>query len=242
MKLTSYLSAFLIVFCCASLDSGLFAQQAGTMGFGIQYARPVGQLQNKGYTDGFGVNMNLLSRARYTNSLIGIQYGAQFDLESSEMQGDALIMPSPDTGELSEMSVDNMQMGLHGIARILTTDRLPVQLYVDGMLGSRLIMGQESFEHIEDTYECPEVNTLQKDLVLSYGGSVGALVRLGPMGFLDLRATYLSSGGSAEFIDLNSVGQTEAGIYGYQLRRAPVSQMRFQLGYTVPLNRMCGGW
>jgi hypothetical protein len=242
MKKITYLSIFFLFIFLSCLDTGLLAQQTSTMGFGVQYARPTGQLQNKGYRDEFGVSMNLLSRPRFTHPVIGLQYGAQFDLACSEMNRDPLLMPSPDTGELSEMSVENMQAGLHGVARVLTTDRLPVQLYADGMLGSRLFLGQESFAHVDETYDCPEVNTLQKDLVLSYGGSLGALVRLGPFGSLDLRATYLSSGGPAEFIDLTSVSQTEAGSYGYRLQRAPASQLRFQLGINMPLAGMCGGW
>ena len=241
-KLFSFFSLLLLLPFLGSDGGAFYAQQAATYGIAVQYARPVEQFRDNGYRDGFGMSMNLLSRPRFTNPVVGIQYGAQFDIEGSGMSADPLIMPSPETGELAEMEVKNTQMGLHGIARVVTTDRLPVQLYADGMIGSRLFMGQESFEHLDNSYECPEINTLQSDFVFSYGGSLGALIRLGAFGSLDLRTTYLSSAGSAEFIDLQSVAQTEAGIYGYRLERAPASQLRFQLGFNMLLVGGCSRW
>lgn len=243
MKHTSYLFLCTVFMILMGMDSGLFAQGSGSgsIGTAIQYTRPTAQLADKGFKEGFGISMNILSRARFNNPVVGLQFGAQMDFECSGMSQDALLMPSPTTGELAEMNIENTQIGLHGIARVVTTDQFPVQVYADGMIGSRMFMAQESFEHIDD-YDCPEVNTLNTNLVLSYGGSLGALVRVGRVITLDMRATYLTSSGPATFADLESVQQTEAGFYDFQYKRAPASQLRFQLGVNMPLSGMCGGW
>ena len=232
LPLSFFLSGFLIIF-----TNTTFAQPS--MGVAIQYNRPIEELRTDGFKDGIGFNFSLLSNSLSSDhGIASLQFGGQFDYVFNGKQSEEIIVTVPETGELGNLYVNNQQVGAHGITRIITTDRFPVQLYVDGMAGVILFTSTESYGHTE---ECPDESlNLSRDFVFSYGASVGSMIRLSDEAKLDLRATY-RTGSPARFIDLRTVTQTEQETYSFNYGTAPATQLSFQLGLSFVLDGNCGG-
>jgi hypothetical protein len=215
------------------------------MGFFARYLHPTDALWANGYRPGGGFSMEVMSRPLRTDRVINLQFGgnANFDFAGSQSFEIPVTYPYPTDAELE---LNNSQLGLHGVARLITTDRFPIQGYLQGMVGSRWFISQETLtldvDHDDDFYDdCPEpeTETLHSQLVLSYGGAAGMRVRLSPGFWLDLRGSYLK-GSQASFVDLGTASLAEAGVVTYDLASSPrTDQWAISAGITFELNGTC---
>lgn len=213
----------------------------GLMDLGIYHANPLGEFNSDGYKQGFGFNMGLFSRALSAeNGLAALRLGGRMTVDFSGRSEGDMIAPVPGTSEFGEMHLENSSLGLFGALRIESTPRFPVQVYLEGLLGTRSLMTSESFnDHFDfgEGEECVD-NTVLRDWSLAYGASAGTLIRLTSRMKLDLRATYMT-GRPSQFVDLASAQQVEDNLYQYNTEIAAPTQLQLQAGLSFDVDFRC---
>lgn len=214
--------------------------QDGIMDFGMYYSNPLGEFKSDGYKEGIGFNFGLYSKAlQAENGLAAFRFGGRFNADFSGRSKGDMISQIPDTDLFGEMHLENSAIGIFAVSRIESTPYFPVQLYVEGMLGTRSLLTSESFNDHEDFQddECIS-STVLRDWSLAYGASAGTLIRLGERTRLDIRATYLTST-PARFVDLSTAQQVEDNLYQYETRTAPGTQFQIQAGLSFDVDFRC---
>lgn len=212
-----------------------FAQ--GTMGVTGQYLKSVGAFQEANYKDGGGLGLEIFSpNLIKAEAPVGIQLGAQLSIGMNGMKTQEIEYTSP-TIETWEHTITNKNIGLMAVGRLISTDKLPVRIYLDAMAGTKMFTSDESLDlkganHSEDDAGC-NFETLTRSFNFAYGGSVGTMVKLNDQLSLDFRATYME-GTSAEYVDLSSfqVGKTDV---AYDIQRSPMQMLSFQAGVSMKL-------
>jgi len=197
-------------------------------------------LEQAGYRNGLGMGIEVLSRPVNPLSRISLRFGAKFDFSANGRERFDTQVEIPVVSG-AEYSIANRQTSFHGVAQISTSERLPVQLYGMGMLGTRVFGSQELWEiyELDHSEECPEPDNILRSWTLSYGGAAGMRIRLSDAVLIDMRATYLDGTG-ARFVDLESVGFGEAGDISYGINRAARStSMVYSLGVSFVMDDVC---
>lgn len=207
----------------------------------MRYLQPTDALWANGYRRGFGFNLEWMSQPLREARFLNFQFGGSLDYDFTGHEQFEYPVTYPYRGD-AELRIGNTQLGLHGAARLITSQRFPVQAYVQGMVGTRVFFATETFElEIDhDTYDledCPEPETdvVRARPVLSYGGSAGMRMQLGQGVWLDLRGTYLTGTGT-EFADLRTANLSEGNSLSYELASSPTSdQWSVSAGITFQL-------
>lgn len=223
-----------------SSDEEGFAEREATMeiGYLLRYNRPYDLLSEQNYRSGFGFGVEMLTVSRPLANFLGIQWGAQFSYDRGGEESFPLTMGYPYRGQSVDLELSNENVGLHGVLRLITPDRFPIQIYVQGLVGSRLFYSQETLvinDHADDDY-CPEPVNVNRSFTLSYGAGGGLRLALGPYSHLDLRATYLT-GSNARFIDLDQAYVVEQNLVDYPMAEAARTDgFTFSVGVSMPLD------
>ncbi|GAB4411153.1 MAG: hypothetical protein OHK0039_16060 [Bacteroidia bacterium] len=204
------------------------------MGMSFLYTRPLDVLADAGYRPGAGFAMELLSPRLHRQHPVNLQLGVSTDF--SIAGNETFDLEHPDYTDPVELGISNHVFGMHGISRLITTDRLPVQLYGDFLLGGRMFYSSEYLDTEPDNDDnCVETTNIARRATLSYGAAGGLRWRLGPNASIDLRATYLT-GNEAPFVDMATTRVAEPGIVTYDMARATRSNvLQFQAGISIRL-------
>ncbi|MGB0523891.1 MAG: hypothetical protein ACPGJS_13070 [Flammeovirgaceae bacterium] len=174
-----------------------------SLGFHLMYAKPLFQLDDNGYRDGFSIDAEVLSPSILNESSFWqIKFGGHIDYTGSGNELTEVELQEP-AGEMADYRVRNQSVGLHLIGR-LTTKEMAITPYLDGIIGGRGLFSTQiiSLQDQDPDFENTSTEFLTDDLTFIYGGSLGALVKLGNNSFADFRVTY-SQGSRADFVSLN---------------------------------------
>lgn len=196
---------------------------------------PQENLSASGYRPGAGFGIDLRSAPIGQAHFLNLQLGTSFTFISGREE--AFEVPVIDHRvETGELTIRNQIFGLHGTARLTTPDRLPVQLYGEALLGTRIFSSQEVlYLDLDHDEYCPEPDNIVRRAALSYGASAGLRWRLGPYSSLDFRATWLT-GNQAPFVDLATTHLVEEGVVGYDVISTPrIESLSFQAGISFLL-------
>jgi len=208
--------------------------------FGMNYTRPLGEFRDDGYRDGFGFHTGLYSSPiRANNGFVNLRLGMRMDYDFSGKSDNELIAQAPETDYIGAMQLENSSLGLHSVIRFESTPNFPVQLYVEGLFGGRMLSTSENFEENNNWEEdhCEDFS-IERDWSLSYGAAAGTMIRLNQNTRLNLRASYMTSRPST-FVVLSTAQQVEDNLYTYELRSAPATQFRMEAGISVDLDMEC---
>lgn len=203
------------------------------------YNLPLNQLSDAGYRNGLGYGIELMSSPRRMESFVSLQFGGQFTWVGGGRESLPLAMGYPYRDLRADMQYSNRQIGLHGVVRLITPDRFPVQFYVQGMVGGRMFSSMEAVvvqTHDDEDDFCPEPVNLGRDYTLSYGAASGLRFRYGPYSSVDFRVSYFT-GGNAQFVDLDGIYTKEQNVFEYSWQEAIRSEgLMFSLGITTSLS------
>ncbi|MEM7659753.1 MAG: hypothetical protein AAF399_26810 [Bacteroidota bacterium] len=215
-----------------SLPSFLLAQPS--MGLHLQMAPKTVLLQNAGYQDSWGGNMEFFSPEYGKTRMGAFAFGMNGAFLGAGGHTEDVILQIP-AGAEGTLRVGNRQAQLHAIARYLTPEAR-VRFYLDGLIGARWF-GTTEIATITDLapgYEDSDERNVISDWGLSYGAGIGSMIRLTQEVSLDLRATYLYRK-EAQFANLSSASK-RGGNLSYNYGSANPSQWFFQVGINIKLD------
>lgn len=232
-SLTLLVSALLF-----SLPLSMHAQQL--FGAHIQYNHTSSSMYDKGYDHGEGLGLEFFGYSMLKNNKrLMLEPGLRFDVGWHGSAETPAVAVEQNTGELYDVSVENMNMGLYGALRVRREVGKRLSVYADGLIGARAFFSSEEGSNPESNNDCPklDLNSLNRSFTPSVGASLGAWFYLFDDISLDLRATYIQNG-SVTFVDLNSVGPRKGDheAYSYRLRRSVGGQLMLQLGIQMSLD------
>ncbi|MEZ4826639.1 MAG: hypothetical protein R3C61_10155 [Bacteroidia bacterium] len=233
MKTNTYLFSAVIISLFAFVSSA-YAQ--GTISFNGSYIRPMGNFQVENYRQGGGFGMDMMTDNLRKNTFGSFQMGFRFDVgfHGSEQRPveNYLNFEQP-----VELQISNESLGMAGVARFITTDRLPIRLYADGIAGSRYFSSTQYVMEDGDrmSQDCDEEGEiLTKSWTFMYGAAAGMQVRINEELSVDLRTTY-TRGSNANFVDLSTVAVNEQNGLGYATRRAATDMVQVSVGLNMVL-------
>ncbi|MEM9984185.1 MAG: hypothetical protein AAF804_03750 [Bacteroidota bacterium] len=220
------------------IEKPIPAQLYPEFGLYLRHFTPLNQLADAGYRNGIGMEMNVMSRPITTNRLIDLQYGLNVSFDFGGSVSFPITLGYPYRVEDASLRLANNQVGAHGVVRLITSHRFPVQLYAEGQVGSRIFYSSEGIVingHNDEDEFCPEPETVNGDMVLSYGGAAGLRFRFAPQTYLDLRVGYLTGTGT-DFIDLDNALLAEQNQVSYRLAESSRSEgWTASVGLSFPL-------
>ena len=175
-----------------------------SLGLHLLYAKPMFELEDNRYRDGFSFDLEVLSPSLLNESSpFQFKLGGHIDYTGSGNEKTVVELQEP-AGELADYRVRNQSVGLHLIAR-LSTKEMKITPYIDGIIGGRGLFSTQiiSLQDEDPDYESTSTEFLTDDITFIYGGSLGALVKLGKNSYMDYRITY-SQGSRADFVSLDN--------------------------------------
>lgn len=206
----------------------------------MSYLQPTGALSENGYRPGIGGSFEIMSRPLRDDRFVNLQFGGNFSYDHAGRESFDVRVDYPYPSD-AELFLSNAQVGLHGVARLITSVHEPLQAYVQGMVGTRWFVSQErlDFDDLDDIdhdeEDCPEPETVASRATLSYGLGAGFRMRLSEGAWLDLRGTYLRGTGP-RYVNLASARPVEDNVVVYDLASAPRSeQWSVSVGITFQL-------
>jgi hypothetical protein len=209
------------------------------LGMFLRYHRPLDQLAQNAYRPNVGLGLDIMSQPKAVSPFAYLQWGGLLTYDFAGSERFPLTLGFPFRGEEADLKLSNQNAGLHAVMRLITPTHFPLQLYVQGMVGSRLFSSQESIiidGHDDEDDDCPEAVTLHRNFTLSYGAASGLRVRLAPQTYLEMRVSYLT-GTRAGFLDLDQAYLAERNVVEYTLAESPrTTNWSASLGLTVPMD------
>ncbi|MEM6801664.1 MAG: hypothetical protein AAF696_09700 [Bacteroidota bacterium] len=234
----SFLLSFLLIL--ATFGQSIAQNQRWQFDLNMSYARPISEFRSDGYKDGIGMGLGIYSSPiQADNALVAMRLGARFDYDFAGKSAETMLAPIPETNLFGEMRLQNSSLGMHALIRMESPMDFPVQLYVEGLIGSRALATSEVFNDHDDWDDDQCIDfTIERNWNLSYGAAVGTLIHLGPRTRLNLRASYMNSTPSS-FVDLATARQVEDNLYSYGMQNAPATVVRFEAGFNFDLDMEC---
>ncbi len=183
-----------------------------TLGTGLMYGLPL-QGFDPYYRDGVAWHIEVFTPSLLPeDSELHLKLGAHADALFSGRETVEITLQDP-AGVRADYGITNASVGGHLIARLTTKPR-KVMPYLDGIIGGRWLFSTEEIvmqEQLPD-YESVVVESLSDHPTFIFGGSLGAMVKIGRFSYLDFRVTY-SHGSRANYIDLSTVEGTADAVY-----------------------------
>jgi hypothetical protein len=174
-----------------------------------------------------------------SQSPIGLQLGAHFDLMNSGWKKAEIVVQDPANAE-AVYRLSNNSVGLHFMGRLSKRSGI-IRPYLDGIIGFRGFFTSENIrlKKNHDDYERSTQNEVISKGTFIYGGSLGMLVRVKPDTFLDFRITY-SHGTRARYADLDSFRNVGGEVvYGNISSKTPL--LFVNLGVVTSIYPSSGG-
>lgn len=174
-----------------------------SIGIHGMFAKPMFQLEDNRYRNGGSIDLEVLSPNLLKSSKFWqVKLGGHIDYVGSGTEVTEIELLEP-AGELADYRIRNQSVGLHLIGR-LTTKEMAITPYLDGIIGGRGLFSTNiiSLQDEDPEFETSETDFLTSNITFIYGGSLGALVKLGNNVFADFRVTY-SQGSRADFVSLD---------------------------------------
>lgn len=245
MRIFTFLLIVLIplfAFSQADESLSLVSKNPATISMVGVLGLPGADLRQADYARGGGMQMKVLSkRLNPSNTLLNYRFGMATDVIMHGVREPRIDISSENA---YTASVENCQFGVFATARLETTPLFPVQLYADGLVGTRGFVGSWS-RHFGADDNCVETSSgHNSSWHLSYGLTVGSQIKLGRHSRLDIGATYMTVFGTPEFIDLNTVELSVKDL-SYEMRSAAAQQWNLHIGINfdvIPSRRgsRCG--
>jgi hypothetical protein len=216
------------------------------MNWSVRHFRPGMTLAGTGFRNNWGFGIGGFGRPEAVNRWVDIRLGGQFSMDFSASDKFAAQVTYPYVMD-GHLRVAAVQYGLHGVAELRTTDRFPVQFFVQGLAGSRVLAHSQTFtperDHDEDL-PCPEPDLLSAGAVFSYGVGAGLGINLGTYTRLDLMGQYLAGTGT-RIVDMRTVDLNKGNGENltYEIRR-PAQTSGWLLGagltFRISEGSSCG--
>ncbi|MEL6195186.1 MAG: hypothetical protein AAFR66_24220 [Bacteroidota bacterium] len=222
-----------LLFICISFTE-VVAQ--AEMGIYFQYQPTTGNLVNSNYQQAFGLGFEIFTSDLKKNvAPYSIQLGLQLDV--MEAGSESYLMPRLSTEEPEEeITVCNLQIGIHPMARIAPSNASGIKPYVDLIAGIG-IYGVEEMS-VDPNLDCPEddaITTWSSTKVNpEVGIGAGLMIPLGSYVKLDMRASYLNTG-RIPYANLNTLGMNE-GFFDYQMESVRSNLLDLQIGVVIAFN------
>lgn len=182
--------------------------QKWSVGLHVFHAKPMFQLEDNRYRRGWSFDLEVLSPSLLKeSSFFQFKLGGHIDYtgsgtEKTELVLDPAFVEDGPIGEMIDYRIRNQSVGLHLMGR-LSTKEMAITPYIDGIIGGRGLFSTQSVSLQEENAEFEGFSEfLTSDITFIYGGSLGALVKLGRNSFADFRVTY-SQGSRADFVSLD---------------------------------------
>lgn len=198
----------------------------GSIGIFMAITSPDEALDRTNYRNGFGFGLDYLSPRISNRGPLGLQLGVRADFVWAGRERNE-IWPINEVAPF-DLIVRNQQIGIYGVSRISTSDRLPVQLYAEGQLGTRIFGVVEEISFDDWDTDDNESFWEETTWTLSYGVGVGTLIRVGPNVQINLRYLRLF-GTQADHVDLDSV-ESDGEQVSYFIDRSGTSQHHISVG------------
>ena len=235
MKKTLFISILLLVafFNLEAQENEIpFVQLNGNLQLGI----PVEAFKNNLSTPGFGFGGLLAIRLGDTPLFPGLEAsGISYDREFTEFN---LWVD----GNLTDVRLEtsNNIFLIHGLVRIMPNIDLPVQPYIDGMIGTKLLYTRTKLVDLligED--EVLESDTDQSDWAFSYGGAAGVQINLSRTRsiLLDLRCAYLPGASAKYLVRRTDSGPINDPIDAFEEKSSPTALLLPQIGVTFEFTK-----
>lgn len=210
-----------------------------TFTFNTGIALPGADLKNADYPVGWMMNMKWFSPTiNEADSWFRYKFGLSTDMAIHGTRSFEIPLSIGDQSYTADMT--NFQFGFYASSRLETNPMFPLQLYVDGLIGTRGYVSDWS-RHFGTDDNCVETSSGGfSSWFLSYGYTIGTMIKLGEHTRLDIGATHLRQMGSPEFMDLNSANFTIKEL-NYQTRTAPAQLWHLQIGFNFDITPSTGG-
>ena len=206
------------------------------MGIYFKYQPTTGNLVNSNYQQAFGVGLEVFTPdLKQQAAPFSLQLGLQVDFMEAGSESYLLPRLSMEVPE-EEITVCNLQIGIHPTARIAPTNTGGIKPYLDLIAGIG-IYGVEEMS-VDPNLDCPEdeaVHTWASTKVNpEVGLGAGIMIPVGNYVKLDMRASYLNTG-RIPYANLNTLGMNE-GFFDYQMESVRSNLLDFQLGVVIAFN------
>jgi hypothetical protein len=183
-----------------------------SLGLHALFSKPLNELDENCYRNGVAFDLEILSPSLLNKtSPLQLKVGGHLDyLGSGREKNEAYaVFDGESTGDLDypiDITTRNNSFGFHGMLRLKLNNSWKIQPYLDGIVGGRALFTTETstLQNPEPDTEPSNTKNLHRNITFIFGGSVGALVKLSRMTYLDFRVTY-SHGSRADFVNLDKI-------------------------------------
>lgn len=228
------------LFALILLSSAQAQERSFSLGIGYFGACPQNQLDDIGYDDGFGLNLNFLSRPYPIGSGSSWQVGMRIDMAAMDNRNFGTVPLNTPVADLAELKVSNGMSGVFGQFRY-TMGEARLKPYIDLLVGFRSFNTKQTLNAMQ-----PELNpdyeesTLYDKVVytdrFAYGGSFGLQYRISKYVILESSITY-TEGGSGAVMPLDDVFR-EGELMRYPHSISQTDMLLIDLGVRFQLYRL----
>ena len=138
-----------------------------SVGMHLFYAKPLFELEDNRYRNGFSIDLEALSPSLLKESSFWqIKLGGHIDYTGSGTEKTEIEL-AEQAGEMADYRVRNQSVGLHLIGR-LTTKEMPITPYLDGIIGGRGLFSTQiiSLQDADPEFESSTTEFLTSNVTL----------------------------------------------------------------------------
>ena len=230
---------YLFLLICISFTE-VIAQ--AEMGIYFKYQPTTGNLANSNYQQAFGIGLEVFTPdLKQQAAPFTLQLGLQADFLEAGSESYLLPRLSMEVPE-EEITVCNLQIGIHPTARIAPSNTSRIKPYVDLIAGIG-IYGIEEMS-VDPSLDCPEddatTSWVSTKVNPEVGLGAGLMIPISRDVKIDVRASYLNTG-RIPYANLNTLGMNE-GFFDYQMESVRSNLLDLQIGVVIVFDDMtkCG--